>query len=177
MVALAIVGWLLIFFLFLLSVVGCYISEFFQKIWHNIKCLWFSFRFWLNDSVCWSSDMHGRGGYTGLKVSVHERMNGLIRELIKHLYCKDVLGNPPLTEEAYQKRLDALRKLESQYSGLKRKCSPTQYNNFREDMAIEAYGSGYYDWKTVKDTLQLTIEGYPKPKELIIINKTEDYGY
>jgi hypothetical protein len=115
----------------------------------------------INDSY----DFLGFGGraYLGPPSSIFhkdrekiDRIQGLMRELIKAMYCRDVLHNPCLTEEGFAYRMDFLRKCEQNNPDLAKPYSPTRNFRFMDTHACEIYGAN--EWWEVKRTLELTKE-------------------
>jgi hypothetical protein len=181
-------------FIFLLAYFVWNISLFYEWLVSKCKKLKSRLSLWLDDNFNWSmSDMQGRGykisnprfieatgrsrAFNGRKADARDRIDELTRELIKANFCKYVLGNPPLSVQAYNSRISTLRKLESQYPDLRTEYSPTQYDGFREDMALLAYGDSFSNgWHVIKRTLWLTKEEYGikdwpptfKPTQIIV---------
>lgn len=190
--------WVLIFGLIIIACCGCYISEFFAKVRNWFAEIFDVIKMWRDDNLDWGlggDTMHGRGSYLAREreyntrhrrvtrnTDIEDRIDSLIREIIKCRYCKEMLDNPPLTEYGYDQKMKALIKLEGMYPSYKKDYSPTQYQGFREDMAVKAYGKCWHDeWNTIKRTLLLTKKdnqlGDDRIAKLITIPSTEDFGY
>jgi len=126
-------------------------------------------------------DMHDRNYMSHQKPLNHyyeaeDKIDTLIKELIRHRYCKEVLHNPMFTELAEDERRRSLFKLEALYPNLKKEYSPTQYSGFNREMAVRAFGwKTNHDWSIHERTLSLTAPSPEKP--LVTIPIAEDYGY
>lgn len=122
--------------------------------------------YWLVDKIAeWltkigtnlSNNYYGKEVKSKEKIAL-DRMDKLIKELIRANYCIDILGNPPMAKSTYDDKMRTLTKLESLYPHFVKKYSPTQYCGYKEDMAILAFqGHWHHDWPTIRRTLILTI--------------------
>lgn len=84
---------------------------------------------------------------------VEDKIDELARELIKAMYCRDILRLQMYEENRFQRKIRILEDLESLHPEFRKSYSPTNHSAFCADKAVAAYGPN--DWFTVVRTLEL----------------------